>query len=263
MAFRRFRRAGVRSFRRRRKWDMQEWTECERQLSWDTAQVINCQQPLMYWDLVSSPGQGAVAGTQVNAPGAGRGILWGGCRGQFQYHLALELDTSSQPAIPDFCHLTPYLLTALVLLPVNQSNPLLPAYLPNLMQSKSQQSVSYTSQSDNVESVLWRRYEVFRWASYVFQPADFEDECWPAISFDTGPYRAGGHAWIATQGTEIGSRTMTQGNGMMRAKVKRRVDDHHAIFITRQLSLGTVAGDNNITGRFVSRSWLQFALRTI
>jgi len=266
MAFRRrFRRAGARrTFRR--KWDMQEYRECERLLLVDAGQAPNCNTPVSFADLLLS--NGTMAGGVLQSAGAGSGVLWGGSRGQIQYSTRVDFvfseppSTSSQP-----CNLGINMMTAIVKLPLAEDR-LTPLYIPNLIQAKSQLSVVTATQSDTVESVLWRRQEHLRWAKFELCAGD-DTTCWP-IRSDSGGSVCGavrpgdGDAWLHAVASSVGMYGRTQGLGSFRARVKRRLNEREGIFLIRNFSLGfPQPADPPFLVVLQSNAWIQFACRQL
>lgn len=263
MAFRR-RAAARRSFRRKRKWDMQEFRECNRIINIDTSDIATCENPFILADLIASPGSNQTGVLQ--SAGAGNGVMWGGFRGQIQYFINLTLEFDSVEAA--ICNLPIFLMTALVRLPIDPAQPFLPTYLPNLIQSHSQLSNTFATQSDNVESILWRRFEQLQFSTFQFCSTD-ETTCWPART-DTQAQLCGttrpadGDAWISALGTALGNYGRTQNYGWCRGRTKRRLDERTGIFLVRNIHYGSPGGIEDgpiVTLR--SEAWLSFALRRL
>lgn len=264
MAFRRFRkRFGSRmGARRRARWDMQEYKECERIITVDNTEgtPISCQNPLILADLLAS--MESPAGGVQESSGLDRALIWGGCKGQIQYSVQVTFNTDSSPPAADVCNLSVHLVTAIVRLPLNHAvTPATPLYLPNLLLSKSQLSTVFNNQSDNVESVLWRREEILRWGSFTLNSAQ-GDTCWPGL----GSQGAGvitqldGFAWVAAVAGSLGTFGRTWGRGEFRERVRRRLDERQGIFLVRCISLGA-AGNFGPPINVATNSWIHYALR--
>jgi len=264
MAFRRFRRVGARR-RFRRKWDMQEYRECERLFVINTSLPVNCNTPFSTADLLFS--NGSPVGGVLQSAGAGAGVVWGGSRGQIHYGVALIFDTNDPPTdLTTPCLLGINMMTAIVKLPLDNDRHT-PLYIPNLLQAKSQLSVVGATQSDSVDSVLWRRQEQLRWGKFNFC-IDVSDSCFPVR--DTadavcGTSKSGdGLAWIAATMTSLGTYGRTLGLGSFRARVKRRLNEREGIFLVRNFSLGfPAAADPPFNIIVQSNAWVQFAARQL
>jgi len=240
---------------------MQEYRECERLFTIDSNDPNNCTTPLIFADLVASPG-GHPAGSVLQSAGAGRGVVWGGCKGQIQYGVEIVLRNSDQSV--GICNMPIHVMTALVKLPMNPSDQLTPAYLPNLLEGKSQLSTVARTQSDNVESVLWRREEILNWSDYNM---DFGSGglCWPTDANDaalSSLQGLGTIAWAITLGTANALYGRTPGLGIVRARVNRRLAENEGIYLVREFSLGTPTGiDGGPVLTVQSNAWLHFAIR--
>jgi len=139
-----------RTFRRRRrvKWDMQTFRDCERRVDLDTDETPShpCSNPLIYADYLCGVGP-STAGLQ-NAPGASRAIVYGGGYLEYSYHVA-QFSSTDQP-----CTFALKCITAIAKLPLLEDD-LTPAYLPNLAIARSQLSVVPATESDEDEDLLY------------------------------------------------------------------------------------------------------------
>lgn len=136
-------------FRRfKRRWDMQTFRECERQLNIDFDPNSTCAAPQTYADYLC--GIGPSGGSTQMKPGASRSIVFGGA------HLRYRLDAALVNNRDSPCSLSVKWVAAIVKLPLLEDE-LTPAYLPNLAISRSQLSVVPATQSDTDEDILWWR----------------------------------------------------------------------------------------------------------
>jgi len=135
-----------RRVRRRTKWDMQTWRECERELGYTTFQSLTCAAPQIFADLVCGPI--ASAGGVMQVSGAMRALMWGGAHLQIRYNSSVF--ASSEAA----CSHSIKVVTALIKLPLLEDD-VTPAYLPNLTVTRRQDSVVHATQSDTDEDILW------------------------------------------------------------------------------------------------------------
>jgi len=143
MAFRRRTRRFPR--RRRARWDMQTFRDCERALGYDVVLDSTCANPQTVADLVCGP----IASTaSPMVAGATSGLMYGGGHLQVRYNTAI-LATNEGP-----CSHSIKVVTALVVLPLLEDD-LTPAYLPNLAIARSQLSVVHATQGDTDEDILW------------------------------------------------------------------------------------------------------------
>jgi len=138
------------TFRRRRrvKWDMQTFRDCERRVDLPTDETPShpCSNPLIYADYLCGVGP-STAGLQ-NAPGASRAIVYGGGYLEYSYHVA-QIVSTNMP-----CPFALKAITAVIKLPLLEDD-LTPAYLPNLAIARSQLSVVPSTESDEDEDILY------------------------------------------------------------------------------------------------------------
>jgi len=132
--------------RRRVRWDMQTWRECERTLNYDVEFDGTCSNPQIFADLVCGPIASAAGVMQVS--GAMRGLSWGGAHLQIRYNSSV-FASSEAP-----CSHAIKIVTALIKLPLLEDD-VTPAYLPNLCVTRRQDSVVHSTQSDTDEDILW------------------------------------------------------------------------------------------------------------
>jgi len=225
--------------------------------------LANCQEPISFADLMLSPGdnQGGV----LQSAGAGRGVLWGGCRGQVNYTVRIAFGATEDPT-EGICNLDIDMMTALVRLPLDPQDQKTPLYIPNLLLGHSMLSNVVQTQSDNVESVLWRRWERLKWTSFQQDdqnattgpcfPTNFDDDTAANVTSYAGL------AWATFIAMDTALRSRTMGTGMFRARVKRRLDERQGIFLIRNFSIGTptmITEPAQID--IVADAWVQFAVR--
>jgi len=153
--FKRFRRP----FRRRARWDMQTFRECERQVDIPikTPVIGTCAAPMTFLDYVC--GLGTSTGLQMKG-GASRTLTFGG--GHLETRLSMGvIDSTLMP-----CSFDLKVILALLVLPV-QEDEITPEYSPNVAIARSQLSVVPQTQSDTDENILW-------WRSYQLVASNFE-----------------------------------------------------------------------------------------
>jgi len=142
-----FRRRTTRFRRTRRRWDMQTFRDCERELDafMSPGEAGTCDTPQTFADYLC--GIGPSTSPQM-AAGASRAILFGGAHLHVRYNGAVLKD-SNMP-----CGAAVKVITAIVKLPLLE-NSLTPAYLPNLAVARSQLSIVPATESDTDEDVLF------------------------------------------------------------------------------------------------------------
>lgn len=147
MAFFRRRRRFTRGARRRARWDMQTFRECETQISIDFLTGSTCDTPQIEVVYICGTGNPAVGTDMVE--GISPAMMYGGGFLQIRWNAAVVNDSDAP------CHPSVSVTNALVVLPVNRADPTAPLYLPNIIKSRSQVALSYDDKSDSDENILW------------------------------------------------------------------------------------------------------------
>jgi len=217
MAFRRRTRRFPR--RRRARWDMQTFRDCERALGYDVVLDSTCANPQTVADLVCGP----IASTDSPmVAGATSGLMYGGGHLQVRYNTAI-LATNEGP-----CSHSIKVVTALVVLPLLEDD-LTPAYLPNLAIARSQLSVVHSTQGDTDENILyWNSKQLYFGNISCLGSAeapceDSPSNCAPA-GCDFSNYR---FMFIRAFSNALHGRHEVT----TRIKVKRRLKEREALFL--------------------------------
>jgi len=227
MAFSRRRRSSFpRRFRRR--WDMQTFRDCNRDVSLDIANsVATCASPQIIADYLC--GIGPSTSPQMKS-GASRAVMYGGGHLHVEYHAA-QVQGQSWP-----CTFAFQVVTAICKLPLLEDD-VTPAYLPNLVVARSQLSVVPSTESDTDEDVLF-------WTSDQMLAMNLEcsvggNSC---IGNPTG-CPAGDDAIDshALKFVIIGT-TVLHGRSTFdtRIKVKRRIKEREALFLLTEYRWDTI-----------------------
>jgi len=151
MAFRKRFRTRFRRFRKR--WDMQTFRECERDVPLSFSSASNpdpastCNDPQTYADYLCGIGPSTAGAVQMK-PGASRMVTFGGA------HLRLRLNAAIVNSRDAPCSLPIKVVLAVVKLPLLEDE-VTPAYLPNLAISRNQLSTVNSTESDSDEDILW------------------------------------------------------------------------------------------------------------
>jgi len=213
-----FRRKGRPFMRRRRRsrWDMQTFRECDRQLNVDFTRVLTCNDPQVYADYVMGVGE-ADTNTEI-VQGVSKAVMFGGGHLQVEYHGAF-VENGELP-----CHPSVRVVTALVVLPLFPLGSLSPAYIPNPMITRTQTSVVSQTQADNDEDWLWWWGEQLDLANAVSSGVG-SSNCWPANN--AASLDGDGRVQV------LGSIAALYGRASRidRVRVKRRCDEKHALFL--------------------------------
>jgi len=213
-----------RGFRRRgfrRRWDMQTFRDCERDVSLELQTLWSCAQPQIFADYLC--GIGPSTSPQMKS-GAARSITFGGGHLRIRYNVAL-MNHNNMP-----CSLSVKVVTALIVLPLLE-NDLTPAYLPTLAVARSQLSVVPATESDTDENIVWwhdEQLDLFNISCSGGPPEDvldcvpdtscFDQQDLPFLWFVSGPTAA--LYGRATVEKEI--------------RAKRRLKEREALFLVTQ-----------------------------
>jgi len=181
------------------------------------------------------------SGTVIQVAGAGRTLRFGG--GHVQARASLDINSGQSTDNPVFIAGIG-IIQALIILPLAENSEVAPAYLPNIMQTRSQLSVVTATQSDTMDRVLWRHY--FR------------------LSFVNGP-----QICASTDCTErkiyqflIGAKNAESGHDPFReARIRARatLDEKHALFWIRNIEWG--GADFGTGFNLFFDNYLRFAVR--
>lgn len=243
-----------RTFRRRRrtKWDMQTFRDCERVLGLDVDEATSrpCNDPLIFADYLCGVGP-STAGIQ-NAPGASRAIMYGGGHLHYSYHVAI-FNSSDMP-----CPFAPKVVTAVVKLPLLEDD-LTPAYLPNLHIARSQLSVVPSTESDEDEDILfWNERQLF--ANNIACDGCNGAGCTPgadgcATGTDAIPFNqlfainSQASNWYGRQEFDT------------RIKVRRRIREREALFLLTEFIWGQLACAGARTWPILRTVYHRYAVR--
>jgi len=206
-----FRKRTMRFRRTRRRWDMQTFRDCERELDAliNPNEAGTCNAPQTFADYLC--GIGPSTSPQM-AAGASRAILFGGGHLRVRYNAAV-LNDSNMP-----CGAAVKVITAIAKLPLLE-NSLTPAYLPNLAVARSQLSVVPATESDTDEDILfWRdeQLDLFNVTCLGFDDVDCTlTDCMQNV---------------------LGTATALWGRAQFEqhVKVKRRIREREALFLMTQ-----------------------------
>jgi len=224
MAFRRTRRP-TRRFRR--KWDMQTFRDCERQV--DVAiledSFLTCGAPQTIADYVC--GLGTSTGLQMKT-GASRSLTFGGG------HLRIRLNSAVYDDSEMPCGFPVKVVLALCVLPTKEDE-ITPAYLPNLAVARSQLSVVVSTQSDSDENIVW-------WYDEQLDLTNL------ACTFDNGgdcPILSGCHFPAGSDTPTSGLYLFTHTGALygrftvdMHVKAKRRLQERQALYLIQHYVTG-------------------------
>jgi len=245
MAFRRRTTRFRRSFRRR--WDMQTFRDCERELFLDVSGASTCNDPQIFADYLC--GIGPSTSPQMKA-GASRAVMFGGGHLRVRYNAAI-LHSDQMP-----CHVPVKVITALAVLPLLE-NDLTPAYLPNLAIARSQLSVVPATESDIDENLLW-------WHDWQMQLTNIsclgcdDEDCTVGCS-NSG---AGGASdfvfWNmkAIDGVLNGRREIDH-----KVRVKRRLREREALFLLSEFVAIPSSGCAAFTWPIHRNAYMRYAVR--
>lgn len=217
----RFRRRRFTPRRRRATWDMQTYRICEQDLGIDFTQLSTCNDPEIHVDYICGVGDPSNGTSLVE--GASRAVMFGGGFLQVRYNAA-SLKSDDLP-----CHPSVQVVTALVVLPLLSANELTPAYLPNLMVTRQQASIVTATKSDTDENILWWWGEQLDLANLQCSDAD-SNSCWP--NNDVLCHDGDAHVQVLGTAAALYGRLGIR----ERIKVKRRLDERHALFLTTQMA---------------------------
>lgn len=213
---RRFRRKSFRRARSRR-WDMQTYRECERDLQM-VGETACDDAPQIFLDYVL--GAGSTSG-QLDVPALGRALMFGGGHLQVDYNAAVV----SHDDLP--CHPSVAVVTALIKLPLLEDE-IVPAYVPNLAVNRNQLAVIRSQQPDADEDILFWRREQLDLANLVCGGAN-SAACWP----NSDVLCRDGSALE----TVLGTAAAQYGRASIREviRTRRRLKEREAIFLYTHL----------------------------
>lgn len=204
---------------------MQTWSECSRQFTF-AGTGVDCNTPVRFADYLC--GQTREPGTVQQTAGAGRTLSFGGCF--FSCRYAVDVFSGQSTDNPR-CLTSFGIVTALCVLPLADGSDLAPAYIPNLLVSRSQISAVIATQSDQYEQVLWRHYD---------RVTHLNEQ-----GFAVGVFPCLSSTPLADSflGNVAGRAATTELNPFREAriKVKRRMDERHALFVVRNFEWGGLA----------------------
>lgn len=244
MAFRR--RRFTRRRGTRRTWDMQTFRDCERELDVVFGQGgSTCANPQTTVDFLCGVGDVSL-GTQM-VEGSSRAVMFGGGFLQVRYNAAFVIDSD----LP--CHPSVQVTTAIVKLPLQSANEIAPAYIPNLVVSRQQSSVITATKSDTDEDILWWWQDQLDLGNVVC--GGLSESCW----FNNNVACKDGDALVQILGTaaalygRLGIRE--------RVKVKRRLDERHALFLLTSYNINQTNLDTDQTWPVRRNVYLRYAVR--
>jgi len=245
-----FRRKRFTTRRRRARWDMQTFRECERDmplcLTGDCGD-FPCSQPQIFADLLSGP----VASTDSPMlPGASRAMMYGGGYLKYRYDLAI-MNSTNMP-----CSFNLKVVTAVIVLPLLEDD-LTPAYLPNLAIARSQLSVVHSTQSDTDENILyWNDANLL---AHNESCSGLQGNCLGSAGCGTETDTANVimRSWRSIAAALYGRQEITT-----RIKVKRRLKEREGLFLTTQyVALTGTAGNSQIDWPIRRTVYHRYAVR--
>jgi len=245
MAFRRRTTRFRRSFRRR--WDMQTFRDCERELQLVVDNTATCDDPQIFADYLC--GIGPSISPQMKA-GASRLVTFGGGHLRFRYNAAI-LNSDEMP-----CHVAVKVVTALVVLPLLEDD-LTPAYLPNLVVARSQLSVVPRTESDTDENILY-------WHDYQLQLTNIscvgcsDEDCNPGC--DQGGNGGPGDR-IFVMMKSIDGVMNGRFDVDFHLKAKRRLREREALFLLSEFVSAPSAACPSFTWPIHRNAYLRYAIR--
>lgn len=205
--------------RPRRRWDMQTFRDCERQVDLDVETLWTCAEPQIFADYVC--GIGPSTSPQMKS-GAARFITFGGGHLRVRYNTAV-LQHSNMP-----CNLDIKVVTALVVLPLLEDD-LTPAYLPTLAVARAQLSIVPATESDTDENVVWWHDDQL-WMQNIAcfgGPPDGNIPCFPGCNTSTdSPFAF----FLFGSAAALHGRMAVD----MHVKAKRRLREREALFLLTQ-----------------------------
>jgi len=246
-----FRSRGFRGRSRRRfraKWDMQTFQDCNR--GFLLQGEATCAVPLLFADYVC--GMERASGTVIQAAGAGRALRFGGGHRFHRY----GVDASSGQHAGQPCLITFGIVTALVILPLFEGSEITPAYIPNLLNARSQLSVVTGSQSDTMDRVLWRTYNR---VVLLNAQGTAAGSAWPCT---TGASTDQWELLFTSAVAALNANTERDPDRMGTVKARARLDEKHALYLTTQIEWGSGVNINTEAPVTLFREfYLRFAVR--
>jgi len=219
----------------RRRWDMQTFRDCDRSMDLAIDQLVpSCSAPQIFADYLC--GIGPSTSPQMK-PGASRTLTYGGGHLHVEYHVA-QVSGQNFP-----CSFAFQVVTAIVKLPLLEDD-LTPAYLPNVMVSRSQLSVVPSTESDTDEDVLyWTSDQLF---ALNIDCSVGGNNC-ARVIVGTGCSNSGDNIGAnALAFIEYGT-TVLHGRSVFdhQVKTKRRLKEREALFLLTEYRWGTVGSADN------------------
>jgi len=217
---------------------MQTFRECRRGFTIPFGSgPFTCAEPLAFADPVLLMRAGAGLD---QAPGLQRAVMFGGLHGQLEYTMQL---VPGDDELPCFDVYTVH--TALMVLPLTEGSEVVPAYIPNIAESRSQLSVIVGTQSDSDDRYLYYRMDNFWWTNT--EP----DAC--------GNTDAAQTLDISILQNTLMANSFRQSNTMFQVKSRARIDERHGLFLVRNVVTGTGVVDAVLA--LVAWSNFRFAVR--
>jgi len=215
---------------------MQTFRLCENVLDTKDGFSATCAAPAI--DAVKVLAPSASTGLSAEAPGASRGVIFGGGHLHLRYNMAI-VNHDDCP-----CSHAMHLVAALVVLPLLEDENT-PAYLPALTVSRTFNSVVASTQSDNDENILW-------WSDNQLDLTNMA--CFNGLQ-GACPIRALGSQCANTAdlpGSHVGALLEAHAGALYgrwtidhHVRVKRRLREREALFLVTEWfsNLGNAFGD--------------------
>lgn len=245
---RRFRRR--RSFRRRAKWDMQTFRDCERQVDLDLTssqcETRQCNEnPQIFADLLCGP---IASSATPQIQGASRAMMYGGGHLKYRYDVS-TINSSNMP-----CTFNVKVVTALVVLPLIEDD-LTPAYLPNLAIARSQLSVVQRTESDTDENILyWNDANLI---AYNHACSGLNGACFPTPTGCTAAETIAMSLSVLPMAAALYGRQEVE----TRIRVRRRLREREALFLLTEYVYGQGQCDAQIDWPIRRTVYHRYAVR--
>jgi len=211
---------------------MQTFRECERNLPWLTNDFATCASPQIYADLVCNVGTSTGL---VMKQGASPVLMFGGGHLQIRHNAAIYA-SSEMP-----CPTSLQVVDALVVLPLDETQTA-PAYLPNLVVTRRQDSVVVQTQSDSDENVLWWRSSQLdlmnvNCNALACNGSGDPGNCGDGCHQNSSNEEVVGLLWLTISGA---ASRWGRTDYETRIRVKRRLKEREALFLLTQYVSGCI-----------------------